>query len=74
MSVNSFTSARSYRAVRLTEDEKRVVLIQYCEDYGVNHNEEAVFEEYLKFMYIKIHEDGGACQRCAPSKKKIVCG
>ena len=48
----------------LTEDEKTVVLIQYKKD-NPTEDAEAVLEEYLKFMYIKIRQDGGAC---APSK------
>ncbi len=48
----------------LTEDEKRVVLIQYKKDNNPD-DAEAVLAEYEKFMYIKI-KDGGDC---APSKK-----
>jgi hypothetical protein len=48
----------------LTEDEKKVVLIQYKKDND-NDSAEAVLAEYEKFMYIKIK--GG--DDCTPSKK-----
>jgi hypothetical protein len=50
----------------LTEDEKKVVLIQYKKD-NANDSAEAVMAEYEKFMYIKIK--GGGDNNCTPSKK-----
>ena len=46
----------------LTEEEKRVVLIQYRKDHPEveDSNVETILSEYCKFMYIKI-KNGGDC-------------
>ena len=50
----------------LTEAEKRIVMIQY-EKENDSEDAQAILAEYLKFMQIKIGEQGtNDC--CAPSK------
>ena len=51
----------------LTEDEKRVVLIQY-EKENDSEGAEALLTEYLKFMQLKIGEQG-TNDKCAPSDR-----
>ena len=51
----------------LTEDEKRVVLIQY-EKENDSEGAEALLTEYLKFMQLKIGEQGTK-DKCAPSDR-----
>ena len=51
----------------LTEDEKRVVLIQY-EKENDSEGAESLLTEYLKFMQLKIGEQG-TNDKCAPSDR-----
>ena len=55
---------------QLTEDEKKIVLIQYGKENDLEGAEEEVLlAEYLKFMQIKIGQQDTSDKTCAPSKK-----
>lgn len=51
----------------LTDEEKRVILIQYEKENECD-DAESLFTEYLKFMAIKIREKDTDDKRAAPSK------
>ena len=50
----------------LTDEEKRVIMIQY-EKENETEDSESLFAEYLKFMAIKIREKDADDKRAAPS-------